>query len=128
MIGIAPFDFHALHAWLRVAVALVWLAFGAVFKALGAVPRHRQIVTRVVGEARAESALWLVVVAEVGLAVWMLVGRALVVCAAAQTALIVAMNALELRNARDLLLSPTGMVCANALFLSAAWYVAFTGP
>jgi hypothetical protein len=35
------------------------------------------------------------------------------------------MNALELRYARDLLLAPIAMVCANAVFLSLGWYVAF---
>jgi hypothetical protein len=110
--------------WLRVSLALVWLIFGLLFKALGAVPRHRRIVARVVGEERSGLVLWLVALAEIGLGVWMLVGRSLPLCVGAQTLLIVAMNALELRYARDLLLSPIGMVCANVVFLSLGWYVA----
>ena len=38
------------------------------------------------------------------------------------------MNALELRHARDLLLSPIGMVSANVVFLSIGWYVALATP
>jgi hypothetical protein len=51
-------------------------------------------------------------------------GRALPACMAVQTALVVGMNTCELRYARDLLLSPVGMLLANAAFLSLGWYVA----
>ena len=120
----APLDFHSPMTWLRLGVAFVWFLFGLLFKALDAVPRHRQIVARVVGEKRGGAVLWLVALAEIGLGAWMLVGRALPLCMAAQTMMIVAMNTLELRYARDLLLSPIAMVCANAVFLSLGWYVA----
>jgi hypothetical protein len=121
----ATIDIHShLTTWLRFGVAFVWLLFGILFKAMAAVPRHRQIVVRVVGEKRAGAVLWLVVIAEVGLGVWMLAGRALPLCMVAQTSLIVAMNTLELRHARDLLLSPIAMVCANVVFLALGWYVA----
>jgi hypothetical protein len=128
MSGFAPFDPGSRLAWLRVAVALVWLVSGLVFKALGAVPRHRAIVARVVGAERAGAVLWSVALGEIGLGLWMLAGRGLPWCMGAQTLAIVAMNALELRRARDLLLSPIGMVCANAVFLSAGWYVALAPP
>lgn len=124
MSWMAPFDFHSPLTWLRLGVAFVWLLFGLLFKALDAVPRHRQIVARVVGEKRGGAVLWLVALAEIGLGMWMLVGRALPLCMAAQTLLIVSMNTLELRYARDLLLSPVAMVCANVVFLSLGWYVA----
>lgn len=122
------FDLGSPLVWLRLAIAGVWLLFGLLFKALGTVPRHKQIVVRVVGEARAGAVLWLVVLAECSLAGWMVSGGALVACVAAQTALIVGMNVLELRYARDLLLSPIGMVCANVVFLSLGWYVALAQP
>jgi hypothetical protein len=109
---------------LRVGVGVVWLVFGLLFKALDAVPRHRAIVARVVGEARAGAVLWMVALGEIALGAWMISGVGLVGCMAAQTAMIVAMNVLELRFARDLLLSPIGMVCANVVFLSIGWYVA----
>jgi hypothetical protein len=118
------FDFGSHVTWMRIGIALVWLVFGLLFKALDAVPRHRRIVARVVGEARAGAVLWTVALAEIGLGLWMLAGRLLVVCVALQTAMIVAMNTLEIRRARDLLLSPWGMVAANAVFLALGWYVA----
>ncbi len=124
MTWFAPLDFRSHLTWIRLGIAFVWLLFGLLFKALDAVPRHRQIVARVVGADRAGIILWLVALSEIGLGAWMLVGRFLPACMAAQTLLIVAMNTLELRRARDLLLSPIAMVCANLVFLSLGWYVA----
>lgn len=120
----AQFDASSPLTWLRIGVASVWLLFGLVFKLLGFMPRHLQIVERVVGPRHARSVLRAVALAEVGLACWMLVGRALPACMAVQTALIAGMNTCELRYARDLLLSPVGMLLANAAFLSLGWYVA----
>jgi DoxX-like family len=120
----APLDFHSHLTWLRLGIASVWLLFGLFFKALGAVPRHRKIVARVVGEDRAGAVLWFVASAEIGLGAWMIVGRLLPLCLGIQTIMIVTMNALELRRARDLLLAPAAMVCANVVFLGLGWYVA----
>ena len=125
---IAPFDFRSPVTWLRIGIACVWLVFGLVFKALDAMPRHRRIVARVTGGSRAQLVTNLVAFGEVGLGAWMLVGRFLPVCVAIQTAALVAMNALELRYARDLLFSPVLMVCANAALLAGGWYVALHGP
>jgi hypothetical protein len=121
---VAPFDFGSHLTWLRLGVASVWIVFGLVFKALDAVPRHRQIVARVVGEGRAGLVLWLVAFGEIGLGAWMIAGRFLPLCMGIQTAALVSMNTLELRHARDLLLSPLGMVGANVVLLSIGWYVA----
>jgi len=127
MTWLAPFDVHSPLTWLRLGIAFLWLLFGLLFKALGAVPRHRQIVARVVGAERGPAVLWLVALAEIALGTWMLVGRALPLCMVAQTLLIATMNTLELRYARDLLLSPIAMICANVIFLSLGWYVALSG-
>jgi hypothetical protein len=54
----------------------------------------------------------------------MLSGRFLATCVGLQTAVLVVMNALEIRYARDLLASPAAMVIANCVFLSLGWYVA----
>ena len=121
---LAALDLHSLDGWLRLGVASVWLLFGLVFKLLGFLPRHLQIVERVVGARFAKPVLRAVALAEVTLALWMGLGRWLPACMAVQTALIAGMNTCELRYARDLLLSPMGMLLANAVFLSFGWYVA----
>jgi hypothetical protein len=58
----------------------------------------------------------------------MLAGTFLAACVALQTVLLATMNALELRYARGLLLSPVGMVSANVVFLFLGWYVALATP
>jgi hypothetical protein len=107
-----------------VGIALVWLVFGLVFKALDVVPRHRKIVARVVGERLSRPVVLLVALGETSIGLWMLSGMFLPLCVALQTAVIATMNVLELRFARDLLLSPRLMLCANAVLLAVGWYVA----
>lgn len=120
----SAFDFGSYLTWIRLGIALVWLIFGLVFKALGALRRHKEIVARVVGVQRSRTVTNLVAGLEIALAAWMLSGRWLVVCVGVQTLAIVTMNALELRYARDLLVSPLGMVFANAVLLALGWHVA----
>jgi uncharacterized membrane protein YphA (DoxX/SURF4 family) len=124
----APFDFHSWLTWLRLALASVWLLFGLVFKAFDAVPRHRKIVARLLGEKASRSLTLAIGAGEVGLGLWMISGRWLPVCVGIQTAIIVVMNSLEIRYARDLLLSPVAMVSANAVLLGLSWYVALADP
>ena len=82
--------------------------------------------------ARAEAELGpvtiLIGVAEVAMGLWILSGIRPRTCAATQTVAIITMNTLELTLARDHLLAPIPMVCANAAFLSAGWYIAIKMP
>ena len=105
---------------LRIGTATVWIAFGAA-KLFDLVPRHRKIVAAVLGESAAGPVTRLIGGAEVGLGLWILSGVRPRTCAATQTVAIATMNALELRMARDLLLAPVPMVCANIAFLAAGW-------
>jgi hypothetical protein len=123
---IVPFDFRSHITWLRIGIALVWLLFGLVFKLANALPRHRQIVARVVGQRASRRMTMLVALGESALGMWMLTGRFLPVCVGIQMIVIVAMNTLELRYARDLLASPALMVIANGVLLGIAWYVALS--
>jgi hypothetical protein len=121
---IVPPDFGAATTWARLVVAVVWIVFGLVFKLLRAVPRHERIVARILGERAAPVLTRLIGAGECFVGTWMLSGVLLPWCALAQTALIVTMNAIELRKARDLLLAPIPMVVGNAALLGLAWYAA----
>jgi uncharacterized membrane protein YphA (DoxX/SURF4 family) len=109
---------------LRIGIAAVWLVFGVGFKLLGLVPRHRMIVARILGDGLATPATIAIGLAETTLGLWVLSGWKPRACAAAQTVAIVTMNAIELTVARDLLLAPVLMVCANAVLLALAWWSA----
>lgn len=119
---------HPLIMSLKLATATVWLLFGMWFKVLGMVPRHKQIVASVVGEAEAGPVTVGIGVSEIAIALWILSGFYPRACAALQSIAIVTMNALELSLARDLLLAPIVMICANTLFLVVVWYCALKTP
>ncbi|HET7697975.1 MAG TPA: DUF2071 domain-containing protein [Vicinamibacterales bacterium] len=113
------------------AVAAVWLIHGLYNKLLGGSPRHLAIVQSVPGldGETGRGVLLLVGLCEVAIAGWILSKRAPRTCAAAQTGLLLSMNALELTYARDLLIWPAGLLPINALFLAAAWTAAgWRGP
>jgi hypothetical protein len=108
----------------RIGVGLVWLVFGVYYKLLRQVPRHERIVARVLGDRVAPVLTRVIGAGEAAIAVWMFSGIALPLCVGLQTVLIAAMNTLELRYARDLLLAPVPMVIANTVLLAVAWYAA----
>ena len=99
----------------------VWVFHGLNSKILNGIPRHQLIVARILGERAARPATKLIGCAEVLLGVWVFTGVLRVECAAAQTLAIVAMNALEIVLARDLLISALGMVLLNLGFLTLVW-------
>jgi uncharacterized protein YqjF (DUF2071 family) len=111
-----------------VFVASVWLVHGVYNKLLGGSPRHLAIVQSVPGFHGAVGELVIsgVGLFETALAVWILSGWAAHACAAVQTAALLSMNVVELAVARDLLISPAGLIPVNVAFLAIAWMVA--GP
>jgi uncharacterized membrane protein YphA (DoxX/SURF4 family) len=112
----------------RYGTAAVWLFHGLFSKVLGGIPRHEQIVARVLGGTLARPATLFVGVVEIVLGLWIVSRRRPRACAAAQTVLLVSMNVLELIFARDLLLAPIAMVSANFVFLGLGWVLALRAP
>jgi hypothetical protein len=86
------------------AIAAVWVANGVWCKVLSQVPRHAQIVARVVGNEVAPSLTVAIGLAEVTMAAWVLSGRSRTLCAVTQIAVVMAMNVIEQVIAADLLL------------------------
>jgi uncharacterized membrane protein YphA (DoxX/SURF4 family) len=109
-------------------IGAVWVFHGLFSKILGGIPRHRQIVARILGEEIAPLATLGIGIAEVALGLWVLSGLFRRACAAVQTLAILAMNAIEITFARDLLLSAPLMVALNLVLLSAAWLIALRPP
>jgi DoxX-like family len=109
---------------MRYGVSGVWILLGLYFKVLGRVPRHREIVARVVSDKLAPTLTVLIGLGEIGIGLWMASGLHTLECVLLQTLLIVMMNAIELRIARDLLLFPVKMVLMNLTLLATGFWVA----
>jgi len=113
--------------WLiRTAVAAVWLYEGLWCKLLRGQPHELAVVESVpwFGPRIGAAFLRALGVVEVAIAVWVLSAVAPVHCAAAQTLLLVALNANGIAWARHLIPDPAGMVVKNAAFLVLAWVAA----
>ena len=93
-----------MHKLLTYLIATVWLVNGLVCKVIGLVPRHQQIVARILGDEYAQVITIAIGLGEVLLALWILSGIRSRICAAFQIALVLIMNVIEFFIAPDLLL------------------------
>ena len=100
------------HFLLNYLIAAVWLGNGLFCKVLNLVPRHQQIVTRILGEEHARFFTVLIGMAETIMAIWILSGVRPKLNAIIQIVVIAAMNTLEFILVPGLLLWGR----ANALF------------
>ena len=110
--------------WLiRVAVAAVWLYEGLWCKLLRGEPREFEVVKAVprYGPRFGVAFLMALGVTEVTIAAWVLSGVSPLLCAIAQTVLLVSLNANGLLFARHVIHDPRGMVVKNFAFLVLAW-------
>ena len=89
---------------LNLLIAAVWIANGLFCKLLNLVPRHREIVARILGNAHATLLTRLIGMAEIAMAVWIISGYWARQNALTQVLIIATMNVLEFILAPDLLL------------------------
>jgi hypothetical protein len=99
---------------LNFLIAAVWLVNGFICKVLNLVPRHEQIVARIIGDAHAGALTRLIGAAEIAMGIWILSGIKPRLNAITQAVVIASMNTLEFLLAPDLLLWGR----FNALFAS----------
>jgi hypothetical protein len=85
-------------------IAAVWLVNGLFCKLLNGVPRHQEIVARILGNAYAAPLTRMIGLAEIAMAVWIASGYWARLNAITQVAIIATMNVLEFMLAPDLLL------------------------
>lgn len=115
------------HFAAQIIIGAVWVFHGLYSKILNGIPRHQLIVAKILGANRAFAATKAIGLLEVLLGGWVFLGWFPVVCAVVQTVALVAMNALEIALAAELLISAMGMVLLNVGFLSLVWFWAL-GP
>ena len=108
---------------IRGGVAAVWLYEGLWCKILGRTPSQVDVVMAVPGLGPRFGRPFLkgLGIVEIALAVWVMGGSAPGVCAIAQTALLVLLNANGLLWARRMIHEPAGMIVKNLAFLVLVW-------
>lgn len=85
-------------------IATVWIANGLFCKVLNLVPRHEQIVARILGEDHSRLLTILIGLSEIIMAVWILSSYKTKLNAIAQIVVVATMNTLEFILVPDLLL------------------------
>ena len=85
-------------------IAAVWIANGLFCKVLNLVPRHEQIVARILGDDYSRPLTILIGISEIIMAVWILSGYKTKLNAIAQISVVATMNTLEFMLVPDLLL------------------------
>lgn len=116
------------YRFLTILIGSVWVFHGLYSKISDGIPRHRQIVERILGEGLADFATLFIGTSEVLLGLWVFTCLWRKACALVQTLALVSMNFLEILLAKDLLISAPGMVALNLAFLSLVWYWATLQP
>ena len=89
---------------LTYCIATVWIANGLFCKVLNLVPRHEQIVARILGDDHSRLFTILIGLSEIMMAVWIVSGYKSKFNAVLQIAVVLTMNALEFILVPDLLL------------------------
>jgi hypothetical protein len=89
---------------LNAAIAVVWLVNGLFCKLLNLVPRHQEIVARILGDEHSFLLTKTIGIMEIFMAVWVFSRKNFRLAAIVQAVLVGAMNIIEFLLAPDLLL------------------------
>lgn len=95
---------NVLHPLLTFIIAFVWLVNGFFCKVLNLVPRHEQIVARILGRQYSKQFTIVIGIAEIVIAVFVLIKFKTKINAVVQMFIIATMNIIEFFVAPDLLL------------------------
>lgn len=95
---------NVLHPLLTFIIAFVWLVNGFFCKVLNLVPRHEQIVARILGRQYSKQFTIVIGIAEIVIAVFVLIKFTTKINAVVQMFIIATMNIIEFFVAPDLLL------------------------
>lgn len=106
-----------LNTVLNVGISLVWLVNGLFCKLLNLVPRHQQIVARILGEDYAAIITKTIGILEILMVVWILSRVQSRWCAIMQIIVVAVMNIIEFVLVPDLLLFGRINILVAALFI-----------
>ncbi len=111
-----------MHKFLNTGIALVWLVNGLYCKILNGVPRHRQIVARILGGGHAALLTRAIGISEVLMVIWIATRFAGRRCAIVQISVVMVMNIIEATLAPDLLLWGYGNIFFAIVFAGLVMY------
>jgi len=94
----------AIHNLLTYCIAAIWIANGLFCKVLNLVPRHQQIVARILGNKHSRLLSLVIGFSEIFMAIWILSNIESRLNVVVQISIIAIMNTLEFILAPDLLL------------------------
>ena len=101
------------HQILTYLIATVWLINGLVCKVLNLVPRHQEIVARILGDDHARVLTLFIGLSETAMAIWVLSCIRTRLNAITQIVVIATMNTLEFFLVPDLLLWGRANACSS---------------
>ncbi len=113
------------HQISTILIASVWLINGLFCKVLQLVPRHQEIVARILGNEYARPLTIWIGILEICMAVWIITGYRSAFNAVLQISIVAAMNILEFILAPDLLLWGRLNSCFALLFIGIVYYNEF---
>ncbi|HCS21167.1 MAG TPA: hypothetical protein DIW47_11520 [Bacteroidetes bacterium] len=113
------------HKLLTTIIAVVWLINGLICKVLNLVPRHEQIVARILGDEFSRPLTVLIGLSELVMAVWILSNFKSRLNAIVQIVIVGAMNILEFILVPDHLLWGRFNSIFALVFIAIIWYNEF---
>lgn len=114
-----------LNKTLTILISLVWLINGLYAKVLGYVPRHREIVARILGTDISFVATKIIGVLEICMFIWVISGKYSRLNAIFQIAIVMTMNILEFIIAPDLLLFGKLNIVIALIFVTVIYFNEF---
>ncbi|MES2558306.1 MAG: DoxX-like family protein [Bacteroidota bacterium] len=111
-----------MHTTLNYCIALVWVVNGLLCKVLNLVPRHEQIVARILGNDYSRLLTITIGLLEVVMAIWIVSGFKARIQTVVQIGIIATMNILEFILVPDLLLWGRMNLVVACLLILVIWY------
>ncbi len=115
----------AIHILLTYLIASVWIINGLFCKVLNLVPRHEQIVSRILGNDYSGVLTKAIGISEILMAIWILSKIKSRLCATTQIVIVAAMNTIEFFLAPDLLLFGKLNSLIALIFIGLVYYNEF---
>lgn len=116
---------NTLHKILTILISLVWLINGLFAKVLGFVPRHQEIVAKILGNGISFIAVKVIGVLEIGMFIWVISRKYSRLAAIMQIAVVLTMNVLEYIIAPELLLFGRLNIVIAVFFVSVVYFNEF---